>query len=204
VKKVTPSVIKSEIKELKIQLGESLAERQKSESLLKESDERVTKIMENYSDDIIALTDRNNNLLEGKIKLDEATAEVKVLKEAVAKKDKEIEKITKESAELQAKVDEHQASVNEKEVEAKKLVIGKYVDMKVQFSGLALPENAIALLKHCSDEAEVDTLFEGFREAICEETLHSSEIKEFQVEGEVLSGEALRVFNKVRNVMESF
>jgi Tfp pilus assembly protein PilO len=97
-------------------------------------------------------------LMEEKIKTDKAVA-------------------TNLKAELAQVKESHTKALNELKAQhaaaLKRALLDKHIALTLGLTGLSLNENALALLKQCEGEKEIDEMVEKFRRAGVEEVLHS-------------------------------
>lgn len=176
-----------EIKDLRIQVAEAVADRDRLAEALEIIQTKNAFLESRTSKNVKELRARvmkAENLLKEsyqvnaklRSKADKLVEAEKCLADGLSAN----QKLVKENKELGAQI----TALNEFKITG---LVKKYTEAKISQIGFTLPNNALTLLEACKTEAEVDTLIEQFRDVMREDSLHSD-----------VSGEKTVVTEKVK------
>lgn len=198
--RVTPSTTSKEIRQLKIAEASTRAERDKAMELIDELESGKSSIDE-------------QKVLEQKIltkKIEASTADVSALCSKIEEKQKRINEFNK-VVEVNKKIvenleKEHETRLVEQkkslEENLQKTLVEKYIDIKINQSGLTVSQNARALLEKCSTIESVNETLEELKDAMRKDALRPGDIDKIQIK-ETKSREASVVTEQVQSIMSS-
>ena len=175
---------------------EALAKLQESKTSLAEK--TVTKVKDIMTKQIGAL---ESDLNEKKVKIDTLSEEIEKLKVNA-------DNLLKASNDTLHRVKvEHKAKVEEMqkkhEAEMEKVKVLEYINCQLEFSGLALPEQARALLEKCSSKEMAAELIERFKDAMRESASYSGDLSGVTVDSEgTMPPELQRVMHSISTAFQ--
>ena len=161
--KFTP---KNEITKLNISLAESTAERTKALEILNATNDKLTKLEENYMKEVESLSESKKQIKEKDEKISALETRIKAVEGKLSVitpqliKVEEAKKIV--SAEIVALKEAH-----------KKELIKKYISTRLESTGLQISVGSLTLLENCQSEAEADRMFSEIMRNMTEGILHS-------------------------------
>jgi len=193
-----------------LKINEAIA----SESLVK-LEELYNETLRNYANDMVTLNEKNDILnKEGDEFEAEMTVKLKEYQDLLDQSKTQLDEIEASSKEEIKKLSESlvakdndiillKTNLDKAEEQHKKELIKKFIECKLEFSGLNLSERVRALLEQSSSEEEAGELIERFRDALRESSLHFDSLSEVKVgtDRDAPSKEEERILNLIYHLM---
>ena len=167
------------LKKLNVLSIQKAIERAEKDKVSELYEQKIAKVKKDLQDTIELHMEKQRILAETKdglirnikSQLEEKNKRIKELQEQINSLKAKAQKVVKEIAEKVKAIYEKKIKAIE-EKHKRELFEKTVIERKIQESGLQLPPDALALLKRCKTEAEVDALLERFRYDLKESLLH--------------------------------